>query len=268
MYKHHHLNKKEGKCLAMASKDRLEMIRTTVSAEKKVTVSELSKRFQVTEETIRRDLEKLEKKGVLTRTFGGAVLNENTQNLNIHYRKRAMINYVEKRKIAITTEEILKDKHTIATDASSTVMEAIRLLPNSRDLTVLSTSIEIFNVLGDSDINVISTGGIFNRSDRSLYGQLAKENVKKYHVDILLISCKGLDKSCGAMDSNEGESEVKKLLLRQADEVALLVDHSKFDRTAFTHLLDLSEINYLITDEKPGDEWVALCEKEKIRLLY
>lgn len=252
----------------MAAKDRLELIKNMIQTEKKVVVSELSSIFGVTEETIRRDLEKLENEGILTRTFGGAVLNIENQREGIHFYQRAGIHIEEKKKMAIAFAPMLKDKVTIAADASTTVMEVVKLIPNSRDVTILTTSTAIFNEMANTDIHILSTGGAFNRSTLSLQGSVAKENVKKYHVDLLLISCKGIDMEHGIMDSKETEAEVKKTMSGQAREVALFADHSKFDKRAFAHLLDFTEINYLVTDRKPDDRWVRFCESNQITLVY
>lgn len=252
----------------MAIKDRLEAIKQKLITDHKVVVSELSQEFRVTEETIRRDLEKLENEDVLTRTFGGAVLNVGAQRDGIHFYQRAAIHLAEKKKMAESFAEILSHKATISADASSTVMEALKLLNNSRDITVLTTSTEIFRELAHTDIHVISTGGDFNKSALSLQGQVAKDNIRKYHVDILLISCKGVDLDKGVMDSNEGEAIVKKVMVEQALEVALFVDHHKFQKTAFTHLMDLKEVDYLITDQEPDEEWVLFCKENQIQLVY
>ncbi|MEG1945569.1 MAG: DeoR/GlpR family DNA-binding transcription regulator [Lachnospiraceae bacterium] len=252
----------------MTIKDRLEVIKQKLRTDNKVVVSELSQEFQVTEETIRRDLEKLENEEFLTRTFGGAVLNVTAQREGVHFYQRAAIHLAEKKKMAESFAEILSHKATIAADASSTVMEALKLLNNSRDITVLTTSTEIFRELAHTNINVISTGGNFNKSALSLQGQVAKDNIRKYHVDILLISCKGVDLEMGVTDSNEGEAIVKKVMVEHASEVALFADYHKFKKTAFTHLMDLKEVDYLITDQKPGEEWIQFCKENHIQLVY
>lgn len=84
----------------------------------------------------------------------------------------------------------------------------------------------------------------------------------------MIMSCKGLDINSGALDSNEAEAEIKKTMIRQATEVALLVDHSKFDRKAFVQLADFSHINYIITDKSPGAEWIAFCKDNNIQLVW
>ena len=252
----------------MAVKDRLKLIQSKILIDNKVVVSELSAEFGVTEETIRRDLEKLENEGILTRTFGGAVLNMAAQMGGIHFYKRAATHLAEKKMMAEAFRPFLRGKTTIAADASSTVMEALKLLDDSQEITVLTTSTEIFRELAHTNINVISTGGVYQKSALSLQGQVAKDNIKKYHVDIVLLGCKGLDLEMGATDSIEGEANVKKVMREQGTEAALFVDHSKFDRKAFTRLLDWNEIDYLVTDQKPEEKWVQVCEENKIKLVY
>lgn len=249
-------------------KSRLERIREQLKVEHKVTVSELSKKYKVTEETIRRDLEKLEAEGFLTRTFGGAVLNVAVQKEHIHFYKRASINREAKNKIAGLAAEILNKKRTISTDASTTVMEAVKLLKENRDLTVLSVSTEIFRELAGSEINIISAGGTFNQGTLSLQGNLAKENIKRYHVDIALLSCNGIDMEKGITDSTEREADVKAEMIKQAQAVMLLADHTKFEKTAFVKFLDAEDMDYLVTDEDPGQEWKKFCEKKGIQLIY
>lgn len=247
---------------------RLDKIKQKVEFEKKVTVSDLSKTFGVTEETIRKDLEKLESDRFLTRTFGGAIYNNPLQNENINFYMRASINLEEKRRIASLFYNILGNRRTIVADSSTTVMETIKLLKNNNNLTIISSSTEIFRELSGSSVNIISIGGIFNEVTLSLQGNLAKENIRRYHMDIALISCKGLDMYNGIMDSNEGDADIKMEMVKHASEVVLLADHTKFNKKAFIQFLDLEKLNYLITDMKPEDKWIEFCSKCNIQLIY
>lgn len=252
----------------MAAKDRLQTIKQMVTNEKKVTVTHLSTLFQVTEETIRRDLEKLEAEGIITRTYGGAVLNSATLADNVHFYKRAKSFYEEKQTIALNALPFINNKTTLAADSSTTAMELLKLLKERKDLTLLTNSTEAFRELAQSEINIVSTGGEFNKNTLSFQGRITKEIIGKYHVDIMVMSCKGLDIDSGALDSNEAEADIKKVMIRQATEVALLVDHSKFDRKAFVQLVDFSHINYIITDKKPGEQWINFCKQNNIQLVY
>ena len=147
-------------------------------------------------------------------------------------------------------------------------MELLKLLQDRSDLTLLTNSAEAIHVLAQSEIKVVSTGGELNKNTLSLQGRITKEIISRYHVDIMVMSCKGLDINSGALDSNEAEAEIKKTMIRQATEVALLVDHSKFDRKAFVQLADFSHINCIITDKSPGAEWIAFCKDNNIQLVW
>jgi Transcriptional regulators of sugar metabolism len=252
----------------MRAKERISIIKQLVTNNKKIFVSELSDKLGVTEETIRRDLEKLESEGIVTRTYGGAVLNTDGSFDGVNFYNRATINLEEKQKIAIKAMQLLKNKTTIAADSSSTVIETLKLIRDRKDVVLLTNSTEVLREFTQSELTIVSTGGIFNKNSLSLQGSMAKDMIKRYNVDILLMSCKGLDKEKGALDSNEVEVEFKKVLVKQAAEVALLVDHTKFDRSAFMQLVDFENIDYIVTDKCPDDVWLRFFEENKIQVLY
>ena len=252
----------------MNGMDRLYTIKQILINEKKVNVSDLSKKFSVTEETIRRDLEKLENEGFATRTYGGAVLNNEEPVSNIPFYKRADHNLQAKQQIAVLAKGILQNLTTISADSSTTVMETLKLLKNRSDLTIVTNSTEVLKELILSEVTVISTGGIFNKQSLSLQGVLAEAALTTYHVDAALISCKGVDQELGITDSNEIEARLKKNMLDQADKVILLVDSSKFGRKAFVHLCNISKISIIITDQEPSIEWKQYLEKKGIQLIF
>ena len=174
----------------------------------------------------------------------------------------------EKQEIARKTAKLFEGKTTMIADSSTTVMEALKLLPQSPDITVVTNSTEVFREFQQSPLNIISTGGEYNKKSLSLQGQLAKTNILKYNVSLALISCKGLSIEKGVLDSNESEAEVKKAMLSQAEEVALLVDFSKFDQSAFVNLIDLQKVNYINTDRSPSEKWIEYCSEQGIELIY
>ena len=258
----------ERKVNAMSGKERKDFIKRIITEKKRITVTELRKLCGVTDETIRRDLDKLEREGVVTRVHGGAILNTEGQKDSVHFNLRMGIHMQEKRNLAEKAIPLLIGKHTIAADSSTTVSEVLRRIPNSSEITIVTNSTEVFHTFENSDINVISTGGDFNKKSLSLSGTLAKKNLAKYNFDIALISCKGLDIEQGALDSNEEEAEIKRQMIRQSASVALLVDHTKFDKTAYLRLLDLESVDYLITDQKPEEKWIDYCAENGIELIY
>lgn len=251
----------------MTLKQRLEKIRELVKENKKVVVSQLSDMFDVTEETIRRDLEKLEAEGLVARTYGGAVLNQDLAREKIHFLKRAQTNMPQKQKIAQKASDIIKKSASIGADSSSTVLEALKLIRDEPGITILTNSVEALRELSMSSLSVVSTGGILDKNSLSLQGAGAKNSIGNYSLDIALISCKGLNHD-GVYDSNESEGELKQLLVDRANRVILLVDDSKFGKTAFIRLADLSRIDTIITNEEPDDEWKKLLARNEVNLIY
>ena len=147
-------------------------------------------------------------------------------------------------------------------------MEVMKLLDDSIQRCVVTNSAVALQELANKDLIINSTGGTFNKNTLSLQGKITKDTIKRFNVDILLISCKGICMEKGIMDSNEVEAEVKQEMGKQAQEIALFVDHTKFNKTALVHMYDWDEIDYLITDEKPDEKWIEFCNEHKIKLMY
>lgn len=251
----------------MLAAERKQKIIDLLHQDKRVLVSELSKMFEVTEETIRRDLEKLEKEGIVTRTYGGAMLNRHT-NEDLPYTTRNTINVEIKRDIALKAMDLVNDGDTLMTDPSSTCFEFLKTLHNKNNVTVITNSISVLQELAGSNLHVISTGGSLRGRSLSLVGPAAQDTVQKYNVDTAVISCKGLSPDKGISDSNEPECELKKHMLRHANKVILLADHTKFDKNAFVKLADWEQIDYLITDRRPAEPWLKLLRDKNIEVLY
>lgn len=252
----------------MAQKERLSYIRKTIREEKKVNVSELSKEYGVTEETIRRDLEKLENEGLVTRTYGGAVLNMEKVTENIDYLRREQHNAEEKAIIGELTASVIPMKATIGADSSSTVMAALKCLRNYPNVTVLTNSIPAILEFNESALNIISTGGTVNKSTYSMQGNVVRKNLADYYVDIILTSCKALELNGGIFDSNEEEAELKKILMKRGQKIYLLADHTKFNKMAFVKVLGFDSLDMVITDKEPSREWKNLFKEKGIKLLY
>jgi len=253
----------------MAQKDRLEQIKRHIMDERTVTVSQLSKDYGVTEETIRRDLEKLEKKGVLTRTYGGALLNTEFMNQHaIHFTQRLKTNLESKKFIAEKAFALLTNENIIGVDSSSTVMEFVKRIKGDSNRTLITNSVSTLFECLQADINVLCAGGYLNRNSLSLQGIGTQSAISNYHLDVAVISCKAIQIDKGIFDTNENEVAVKQTLVSQSKTVILLVDHTKFDQTSFVKFMDLEQVNYIVTDRKPSTEWGLLCEKQRIQLIY
>ena len=167
----------------MLAIERRKEILMKLQSERRVVVSELSQLYDVSEETIRRDLEKLVNDGVAIKSYGGAVINENS-NLDIPFNIRKNRNVVGKQRIAAQIAELVKDGDSIMLDASSTAVYIAKALKEKKDLTVITNSIEIIIELLDmSEWNVFSTGGLTREGSFALVGPQTDKMLKAFHVD-------------------------------------------------------------------------------------
>ncbi|WP_309122417.1 DeoR/GlpR family DNA-binding transcription regulator [Paenibacillus sp.] len=227
--------------------ERLQRIVDLVNERKSIRVSELSELCDVTEETIRRDLDKLEAEGKLARTHGGAISLAETRT-EVPYYEREIVRSEEKRRIAEEAVKLIRPKDRILLDASSTAWYMARLIPDM-PLTVLTNSIKAaVELAGKEKIQVISTGGILSPGSLSYVGPLAERALEQYHVGRLFLSCKGARLDRGLSESNELQALVKQRMIAAADEVVLLADHTKFEVQAFTHVAGWDRVTRVVTD--------------------
>lgn len=252
----------------MLAAERRNIILTRVQGEKRVIVTELSKEFDVSEETIRRDLERLSEDGHVTKTYGGAVLNEKS-SIDLPFNVRQRSNPEGKRKIAEIIANEIRDGEHIFLDASTTAVFIAKSIKSKKRLTVITNSIE--NLLELSDVenwDIISTGGTLNSGSMSLLGKRTSDSIATYNVDKLFLSCKGLDIEKGATDGNDETASVKTAMLQAAEKVYLAVDSTKFGKIAFSQICSIAEVDYIVTDKKPDEKYLKAFKTYGIECLY
>lgn len=238
-----------------------------IEAHGSVRVAALSDLFGVTEETIRRDLEELERQKLVKRTYGGAVRATGT-SFELPYAKRRDKNAAEKARIAKAAAQLVSAGDTICLDASTTALGMCQELQNIGRLTVLTNSILVLvELAGRQGIHLIGTGGAVRETALSFVGPLAQRAMEEHHVDRVFISGRGITLDKGLTDSNELEVELKKRMVHAAQQVVVLVDHSKFGYLGFSRVMPVSEIDVLITDSgaDPGD--LSRLEKAGVQVI-
>ena len=239
----------------MLALERRSQILARLQSEGTVVVADLSRLFRVTEETIRRDLDKLAQDGYARKTYGGAVRAENAQ-LDLPYRVRSQTHVESKRAIAKLFAQRVDDGSSVALDASSSALFAARELLGKKRLSLITNSIEILQeIAGKTDWNILSTGGTLKGNGLAFVGRQAERMIEGFRVQWAALSCGGLDASMGFMDSNELDAEVKRAFIRQAAHTVFLVDSSKFDRQSFVRIAPLDAAMVVATDTPPSGEW-------------
>ena len=234
----------------------------------KVIVSALSQEFDVTEETIRRDLEKLDKEGLVKKSYGGAVLVQNySTDLPHSVRKKA--NVEAKQKIAEKISTLFNDGDCIMLDASSTALLLLNYIRNLKNITLITNSVEALIELSDKDDwNVFSTGGKLKKGSLSLVGPQAEKTIRAFHVDYAVCSSKGVDLNRGITDSNEKDSEMKQAIFESAETKILCVDSSKFDKISLIKVGDISDVDIIATDTEPDAHWQEYLKRKDVELIY
>lgn len=252
----------------MLAVERRNLILEKVHENKRVIVSELSREFEVSEETIRRDLDKLEEDGHVTKSYGGAVLNEKS-SIDLPFNVRWKANPQGKRRIAELVCGEIEDGDHIMLDASTTAVFIAKNIKQKRHLTVITNAIEILLELADvPGWDIIAPGGLLKANSMSLIGRKASDGISSYHVDKAFLSCKGIDIKNGITDGNVETGGVKQSIIAAAGKVYLAVDSSKFGKTAFSKICDLSAIDYVVTDTEPDGEWMEAFRRAQIKCIY
>lgn len=249
--------------LPVARKNKIKEI---ITEQKSVIVADLAITFKVTEETIRRDLKALEDEGVLTRTYGGAFVQDGVMNnINISIRETIMVD--SKETIASLCRRRIHNGDSIYIDPSTTSLFIAQQVKDMR-LTVLSNSLKVLDsLMACQDINLMGIGGSFSAKHMSFVGRGALNALKDYYVDKAFISCRSLDMGHGVTDSSESLAEIRRAVLQQANEVYLVADHSKFDKISFLRICEMSEISHIVTDRHPSVEWQTFCADNNIELI-
>ena len=252
----------------MLAIERRNAILAKLATDGKVIVSDLSVEFNVTEETIRRDLEKLDKEGLAKKTYGGAIVLE-THGADLPFNVRKRVNANLKENIAQKIAELISDGDSIILDSSTTAISVTKYIKNRENLTLITNSVEILLELSDkSGWKILSTGGKLKNGSLALVGASAEQMIRDYHVHIAVCSSKGIDMNMGISDSNEEDACMKKAIFSAADRKILAIDSTKFNRRSFVKVFSVSDVDTVVTDEKPSDEWIEFFEKNQVELIY
>ena len=217
----------------MLAIERRNEILEKLQTDRRVVVSELSQIYEVSEETIRRDLDKLVNDGYAIKSYGGAVINEN-MNIDLPFNIRKNRNVIGKQRIAELVAKIVQDGDSIMLDASSTAVYIAKGLKDKKNLTLITNSMEIvIELLDMSDWRVLSTGGVSREGSFALVGTQTNRMLQSYHADKAIISCKGLDMAAGLTDSDELLADNKRTMLENAKERILAIDSSKLGQQLY-----------------------------------
>lgn len=238
-----------------------------------VSVSETAQYFDVSAMTIRRDLEVLEKQGVVERSFGGAVRVSQTVATPAHHEerpfaRRASERQNEKMAIAHAAAEHIFPNESIGLDVGTTVCELAKLLFPFRGLNIITSSLRTVMALAEAEpanCTVHLLGGRARLDEGALCGPVTIAQLANYSLDRVFLGAAGLT-AAGVYDFSVEDSEVKKAYIRSANEVVLLCDSTKFGKRSLYQFTDIDSLSLIITDAPPPPEMHEALEKKGVHV--
>ncbi|MGT2951138.1 DeoR family transcriptional regulator [Streptococcus cuniculi] len=243
--------------------ERLDHIIKLVSTHEKIDVNTLSELLKVSKVTIRKDLDKLESKGLLHREHGYAVLNSG-DDLNV----RLSFHHDKKRKIAQKAVELIQDNETIMIESGSTcALLAEQICQQKRNVTIITNSYFIADYIRSYDsCNVMLLGGEYQKNSQVTVGPLLKEMISFFHVKKAFIGTDGFADEEGFTGKDLMRTEVVKEMARVAEEVVILTDSTKFSKRGTVSQFSTAEVGLVITDDQIPIEKEELLQQQGVRV--
>jgi len=238
----------------MLNEERRQTILAIISQNKKIRVKQIARKFGISEVTIRKDLEALEKRGFLTRVHGGAILN-NRSVPDLALTEKENINPEFKKRIGKKAADIIEEGNVIILDSGSTTLQIAHQIKFHKNITVITNAVNIAAELAASDIQIILTGGTVREMSFSLVGPFAEATLANITADKLFLGVDGIHFKYGLTTPNVFEARVNQMMIASAAEVVLVADSSKFGRRSLGFIAPVNRVHTVITDDllKPSD---------------
>ncbi|EHP38343.1 glycerol-3-phosphate regulon repressor, deor family protein [Cupriavidus basilensis OR16] len=228
-------------------------------------IDELARKFGVTLQTVRRDVNLLAESGMLARFHGGVRVEGSTVE-NIAYRQRQVLNAEGKARIARAVASAVPEGCSLILNIGTTVEEIARELMHHRGLRVITNNLNVASILADNpECEVIVAGGVLRSRDRGIVGEATVEFISQFKVDIGLIGISGIEADGTLRDFDFREVKVARTIIEHSREVWLAADASKFNRQAMVELAHVSEIDRLFTDEPVKPPFESMLEESGVR---
>ena len=246
--------------------ERIDSLEQYILTKGNVTLDELCSVFEMSKNTIRRDIEEIVRRGSVKKVYGGAVVNTDN-DIPIKARSGQYAN--EKYRIGQLASEYVCDGDIIFIDSGTTTVQIIPFIARKQKITVLTCSLPVIVESENyNNINLISLGGIFNHSTSTFLGSMALNSLKNINVSKAFIAATGVSIDGGLMNNTFFEAETKKEIVSMDTEIILMADSSKIGRKALITVCPLDRINVFVTSECPPKEYVEYFNDHKIEVVY
>ncbi|MDR4949442.1 DeoR/GlpR family DNA-binding transcription regulator [Neobacillus cucumis] len=248
----------------MIKEKRIKKIHDYVNEHQSASLDELVEVFDVSKNTIRRDVQELVDRGDLKKVYGGvSVAHKKLES----FQDRQVRNQQQKVLISEKASSFVEDGDFIFIDSGTTTIEMFNYLKD-KNLTIFTNSIDfIVRALPFENLNVISVGGMLDRKTNSFVNPRNMDLFKDYNIKKAFMASTGISLANGVTNASPLESELKKTIVNRSSEVYLLIDHDKFDKYGLMTFCGLNEIDVLITDRRPDDTYQDYAKNNQIQLV-
>jgi DeoR family transcriptional regulator, aga operon transcriptional repressor len=251
----------------LSGAERQNQIVELLSHNERLTVTGICKTFSISEATARRDLDALAEQGLLQRVHGGAIpVRRATPEAPILERGQEQAE--EKRRIGRGAAELVKDGETIFLGSGTTVLEVAKNLRERKDLTVITNSLPVINMLvGLPDISMVVPGGLLRDSELSFIGHITEKALAEVRADTVIIGIRGLSLEAGMTNDYLPETLTDRAILSIGGKVVIVADHTKCGVISTAFVAPLTRLQTLVTDDKTDPNFITALEQQGIRIL-
>jgi len=250
---------------SMMAEERRQKILSLLQTEGRVLVSNLSKVFNVSQITIRKDLDSLHSRGLVQRSHGGALPPSSSSALfDPSLQEKQQLHAEEKQRIAEAAVKMVQEGSCIMLDSGTTTAAIAQALKKFSALTVITNSINIAAELASTNLEVILTGGTLRKNSFSLVGPVAEDVLAEMHADLLFLGVDGFDPEIGLTTPNLLESRVNRAMISSATKIVAVCDSTKFYRRSLSRIVPVSALHHVITDHGVPQATVDALKKHNI----
>lgn len=237
----------------MLIEERRQHVLARIQKEGRVLVAELSDSLGISRITIRKDLDNLERRGLVQRTHGGALAPQTTSLLDPTLQEKQRHRLNEKQRIAEAAAKLVRDGQCVLLDSGTTTTAVAHALRRFKNLTIVTNAVNIAADLASTNFEVILTGGTMRKNSFSLVGPLAEETLAEIHADILFLGVDGFDSIIGVTTPNVLESRANRAMVKASRRVVAVCDSSKFNRRSLALIVPPNAIHTVITDTQVSE---------------
>jgi DeoR family glycerol-3-phosphate regulon repressor len=232
----------------------------------RVAVEDLALHFDVSPQTIRRDLNEMSEARVITRVHGGAIVASSVENLA--YDARKLVAQAHKKLIGAAAARLIRDNSSLFINIGTTTEEVARALAGRSGLLVITNNLNVAAELyRNNAIDVIITGGSVRPTDGGIVGATTVDLIRQFRVDTAVIGTSAIDEDGTLLDFDIREVHVSRAIIENARRVILVTDSSKFSRSAPARIATLADIDVLVTDHLPSPAIAALCQAHQVQVV-